>query len=456
MSHEIRTPMNAILGFSQLMLRDASLTPAQREHLQIIDRNGEHLLALINDVLEMSKIEARRIALRPAPFDLHAFVHDLDTMFASRARAKGLAFSVRGVSGLPAAALGDEGRLRQIFVNLIANAVKFTTSGSISVRLEAHDLRGDRWQLVGIVADTGPGIAPEEMKHLFKQFEQASAGRETGSGTGLGLSISRELARLMDGDITVSSRVGAGSEFRVSVPLGIVDQPLLRTTETDRRQVVGLAPGQPACRILVVDDIEDNRRLLATMLGDMGFQIREAADGAQAVEAFARWAPHAILMDLRMPVMDGNEATRRIRAMPGGAATRIICLTASVFTENREQMLAAGGDDFLSKPFHANQLVEKLGQLLGVRFDFAELRTDREAPDGTSAPAHAEPLPIHLVTALRQALDTADLDRALELIGLVGTHDAALAARLRTVAERFDYDGAVTLLARAPTRSEPE
>jgi len=460
MSHEIRTPMNAIIGFSRLMLRDTTLTPAQREHLSIIDRNGEHLLALINDILEMSKIEAHRIVLRPATFDLRSLVRDLQLMFGDRARAKGLEFAIElaGADTLPATVTGDEGRLRQILVNLVANAVKFTAAGRVTVRLQLSTPVGARWRLCARIEDTGPGIAPADMPRLFKQFEQAAAGRAAG-GTGLGLAISRELARLMGGDITAESRLGEGSEFELQVPLEFAEGPVLTQPREQRPAVLRLAPGQPVCRVLIVDDIEDNRRLLAEMLRAAGFDVREAFDGAQAIEEFDRWLPHAILMDVRMPVMDGNEATMRIRVRPGGRKVKIVSLSASVFAENREQMLAAGADDFVGKPFSEDVLLDKLGRMLGL--DYVRARSPASATDATAVPvadtatAPARPLPNHLVTSLRQALDAVDFDLALELIAMVATHDPYLASALRKRVEAFDYDGAITRLAVAAVESDP-
>jgi len=454
MSHEIRTPMNAILGFAQLMLRDRHTTAGQREHLAIIERNGAHLLALINDILEMSKIEAHRIVLQPVAFDLRLLARDLELMFTDRARARGLAFAVSVPAHLPEAVTGDESRLRQILVNLVANAVKFTARGHVHVRLELPAATPSGWRLRAQIEDTGPGIPAADLPRLFRQFEQAAAGRAAG-GTGLGLAISRELARLMEGDITVTSRPGQGSTFILEVPLGYAEGPVALQRSTPGGMTRRLAPGQPVPRVLVVDDIEDNRRLLDELLASVGFEVRDACDGAQAVEVFQDWQPHAILMDLRMPVMDGNEATMRIRALPRGRAVRIMSLSASAFSENREQMLAAGADDFLAKPFSDEVLLERLGRLLDVTFESTPITiAGAGSAPGPTPGAEKHPLPTHLVTALRQTLDAADLDHALELIDLVATHDADLARSLRKHIASFDYDRALAQLAHAPTYSE--
>ncbi len=325
MSHEIRTPMNAILGFSQLMLRDQDLNPQQKQYLGTINRSGEHLLALINDILEMSKIEAGRTTLNPTTFDLAGLLKDLEMMFRVRTDGKKLSFVVELIGAVPQYIVTDINKLRQVFINVLGNAVKFTERGGIGLRA-ARTARRPGTFLPGPflrveIEDTGPGISLDEQGKLFRHFEQTKTGQQAGTGTGLGLAISREFVRLMGGDITVSSQVGQGSVFVIHLPLKEGDAQALQP-KNQPRHVLRLQSGQAQCRVLIADDVEDNRELLVQILGPAGFEIRQATDGAQAVKEFEQWRPHLILMDFRMPVMDGHEAIRRIRAAQAARSSR--------------------------------------------------------------------------------------------------------------------------------------
>ena len=447
MSHEIRTPMNAILGFSQLMQRDPAVTPRQRQQIETINRSGEHLLALINDILEISKIEAGRVTLNPTAFDLHALLNDLEMMFRIRTDAKNLQFSVERIGEVPRFVVCDEGKLRQVLINLLGNAVKFTEKGGVILRVRARHEGAKGLCLLGEVEDTGPGIAAEDMGRLFHHFEQTQAGREAGSGTGLGLAISREFVRLMSGNISVTSEVGRGSLFRFDIALQEAD-PVAVVVKAESLRVTGLQPGQPQYRVLVADDKEDNRELLSQMLGPIGFQIRQVANGEDAVKEFETWGPSLILMDLRMPVMDGYEAIRRIRASVGGKDTRIIAVTASAFEETRQEVIADGADDFVSKPFRETELIEKIGRLLGAKYVYAEAASVAAEPEALEAltPESLAGLPNELVHQIREATVNADLDRMIQLIQLVATHDARTASGMRSLAERFDYQKLLDLI----------
>ena len=368
MSHEIHTPMNAILGFSQLMMRSAELPALQRRQLTTINRSGEHLMEILNDILEIARIESGRVALNVAPLDLHRLLDDLEAMFRPRVQAKDLRFHIERQGHVPPRVVGDETKLRQVFINLLGNAVKFTPGGgSIVLRLRAQPDGTDAWQLHAEVRDSGEGIAPEDLGHLFEPFFQAATGRQTAGGTGLGLAISRKFVRLMDGEISADSQPGVGSCFRFQVRVGRADAPGARTASAPAARVLHLKPGQPACRVLAVDDQPENRELIVQMLAPLGFEIRTAADGAEAVARCAEWLPQIVLMDLRMPVMDGYEATQRIRAAHG-AAVKLIVLSAFAFAEDGQRARAAGADAFLSKPFQENKLLDLIQQLVGVDY----------------------------------------------------------------------------------------
>ena len=439
MSHEIRTPMNAILGFSQLMLRDQDLTPRQSRFLGTINRSGEHLLALINDILEMSKIEAGRTTLNLSTFDLPVLLKDLEMMFRVRTEEKKLSFSVELIGDVPQYIVTDINKLRQVFINVLGNAVKFTEQGGIGVRV-----RADRQDAAGPflrveIEDTGPGISPDDQDKLFRQFEQTKTGQQAGTGTGLGLAISREFVRLMGGAITVTSQVDKGSVFAIQLPLKEGEAQAVLAKDKPR-QVLRLQPGQAQCRVLIADDIEDNRQLLAQLLAPVGFEVRLATNGEEAIQEFEQWRPHLILMDFRMPVMDGHEAIRRIRAMAAGKETKIIAVTASAMDENRQELIKIGADDFISKPFREVDLFQKIHTHVGVEYDYAEepapADPDETAADTTESLAG---LPRDLVRLMREAIIRADLDDLLEQIQKVEDLHPRLARTLRPLAEQFEY-----------------
>ena len=439
MSHEIRTPMNAILGFSQLLLRDQALSSQQNQYLGIINRSGEHLLAIINDILEMSKIEAGRTTLNLTTFDLPDLLNDLEMMFRVRTEGKKLSFVVELTGDVPRYIMTDINKLRQVFINVLGNAVKFTERGGIGLRVRADRRNGKGPCLRVEVEDTGPGISADEQTKLFRHFEQTTTGRQAGTGTGLGLAISREFVRLMGGDITVTSEVGKGTIFTIHLPLNesdvqafhFIDKPL---------PVLSLKPGQKTCRVLIADDVEDNRELLVQILKPVGFEVRLACDGQQAVKQFESWRPDLILMDVRMPVMDGREAIRRIRAATKGKAPTIIAVTASTMDENREELLAIGADDFIGKPFQEAELFRKIKTHLGVEFLYAE-KAIAAAPKAVAelTSESVASLPQDVIHRMRDAVIGADLDQLLAEIQEVEVRAPDIARGLRSLAEHFEY-----------------
>jgi signal transduction histidine kinase/CheY-like chemotaxis protein len=383
MSHELRTPLNAILGLSQLMHYDGPLTPDQEENLEIINRSGEHLLSLINDVLDMSKIEAGRVTLNERDFDLYELLKTIEDMFRLKAADRGIQLSVHYLCDLPPYIRGDEGKLRQVLINLLGNAVKFTQSGwimlSVGLANRVGGISGEPdytlsptpYTLNFAVEDTGPGIAPDELGQLFESFVQTSTGCESQQGTGLGLAISRKYVQLMGGeDLKVWSVVGEGTRFTFDIQVGL-SEPFTPQSQRSQR-VVGLQEGQPSYRILVVDDYQTNRQLLTKLLSPLGFEVREADNGKAAIVQWECWQPHLIWMDMQMPEMRGCEATRYIKSQPNGNRTVIIALTASVFEEERITVLAAGCDDFVRKPVADTLIFEKMAQHLGVQYCYAE------------------------------------------------------------------------------------
>jgi CheY-like chemotaxis protein len=321
----------------------------------------------------------------------------------------------------------------------LGNAVKFTEQGGIGVRVRAERTGATGPLLKVEIEDTGPGISPDDQDKLFRHFEQTKSGQQAGTGTGLGLAISREFVCLMGGEITVTSQVGKGSVFVIHLPLTEGEAQAVQAKDSSRH-VLKLQPGQPACRVLIADDIEDNRQLLAQLLSPVGFEIRLATNGAEAVQEFEQWRPHVILMDFRMPIMDGHEAIRRIRAMPGGADPKIIAVTASAMDENRQELMEIGADDFLSKPFREAELFQKIHTHAGVEYVYAEhpAGDDQEESSDLTSESLAG-WPHDVINPMREAVITADLDQLLTMIDAVELRDPRAAKGLRQLAESFQY-----------------
>lgn len=412
MSHELRTPLNAILGFSDLLLRDPNIPESQQETLSIIHKSGDHLLGLINDVLDITKIEAGRIGLEPAPFDLEGMILDITEMLRIRARRKGLQLLLDKSSGLPRYIVGDESKLRQILINLLSNAIKSTEQGIVTLHLGVKHNKAEH--LIIEVEDTGCGISEEDQSRIFEPFVQIGAqGKQ--QGTGLGLTITRQFAELMGGNISVVSTVGKGSTFRVEVIVQTARPEDVLQAAKPAGEVVGLKSGQASCRVLVADDQKDNQVLLSRLLESTGFEVCLAGDGAEAVEQFSRWQPHFIWMDRRMPVMDGIEATRRIRALPGGDKVRIAAVTASSFKDEDEQLIQAGFDAIVHKPFRPAQIFECMEQLLGVRYEYGKTLPARE-PHESAEEGNLNALPSDVRMALGKAAEALDLESARSIM----------------------------------------
>jgi two-component system, sensor histidine kinase and response regulator len=471
MSHELRTPLNAILGFTQLMERDPAATSRQRESLAIINRSGEHLLNLINDVLEMSKIEAGRIVLNSAPVNLHWLLETLQEMFKIRAQSKELSLQFDLAADLPHYVITDEGKLRQVIINLLSNAVKFTQTGSITLRATARQDNPQKsplaYTLFFEVEDTGRGIAPEEMDNLFQPFVQTSSGIETKEGTGLGLTISRQFISLMGGEIQVTSTVGKGSTFRFHIQVTLTDAPTIQAPTGVHGRVIKLAPDQPNYRVLVADDRPENCDLISQLLNAIGFETRTAANGQSAVEQWQQWHPHLIWMDMRMPVMDGYEATRQIRSIEAKLLTNqlpitnyplpitkttIIALTASAFEEQRSHILEVGCDDFVRKPFREQVIFDKIAEHLGVSYIYDQESDRLKAQKQTSlghqkiAASDLAEMSPEWIAELNQAAIEVDSDRILQLIEQIPATHTHLAAGLTDLVRRFCFDEILDLV----------
>ena len=440
MSHELRTPLNAILGFSQLMQRDQGLMVGQRENLAIIARNGEHLLAMINDVLEISRIEAGPAMLQEDAFDLHGLLEELEELFRPRAHERELLLLCERAEDLPRYVRTDGGKLRQVLINLLSNALRFTEKGGVTLRIE-HG--GGRLRFE--VEDTGIGIAPEELGTLFDPFVQTARGPSIQGGTGLGLAISQQFARALGGRIGVRSRVGEGSVFSFEIPIAEATGEEVQEP-APRRRAVGLEEGQPHYRLLVVDDQLENRLLVSRLLGPLGFEVREAVDGREGLEMWAEWRPQLIWMDMRMPVMDGYEATRQIKAAPGGDETAVVALTASAFEEDRRKVLETGCDGFIRKPFREEEIFAALEHHLGARFVYEEEEEEEARWEKEQLVEMLEPQAAGWRAELRKAASQADEETCLKLFEQICEKEPELTRALTGMVRSFSFDELIELI----------
>jgi signal transduction histidine kinase/CheY-like chemotaxis protein len=454
MSHELRTPLNAVLGFSHLMKDSPDATAGQKETLDIITRSGEHLLNLINNVLDIAKIESGRVELEESHLDLRQLVQEIKSLMHARAAGKGLSFDVDQSPDVPRYIAVDAGKLRQVLINLTGNAVKFTTAGGVILRaMAAKKESAERLRVRFEIEDTGPGIREEDRERIFYPFVQLGERPPAEAGTGLGLAISRQYVELMGGRIGVESERGKGSIFYLEMPVTVL--PAEAFLAPRRGRVLGLAEGQPRLRLLIAEDEPGNRLLLRRLLEPLGFELREAVNGEEAIAAFNEWRPHLIWMDIRMPVMDGLEATRRIKATDAGVQTRIVAVTAHALEVERNEILAAGCDDFIRKPYDYADILDALTKNLGVRFVYE----GEAAPAAVTAqltPTALSRLPEGMLNALEQALvriDTGAIGRAIEEIR---GHDASLGDALAAEARDLLYGHILRLFdaARAKARQE--
>ncbi|MEP6538758.1 MAG: PAS domain S-box protein, partial [Bryobacteraceae bacterium] len=451
MSHEIRTPMNAILGYAQLMTRDPGLGAEARSNLEVIGRSGEHLMTLLDGVLNMSKIEAGRIELHPVAFNLPNLLTDLEGMYRSKAEAKGLRFEMLVDGESVPYVRADEPKLRQMLMNLLGNAVKFTRTGQITLHIALNQRNDGRLWLSAIVKDTGAGIAAEDHEKVFELFSQTKSTPNTQEGTGLGLAISRRYARLMGGDVTVSSTPGKGSCFQFDIPIERGDARFAIRRSAPRR-VKRIRPGEEVPGILVVDDQFENRDWLLKLLANIGFPVQAAGDGEAAIEIWTVWNPGLILMDVHMPLMDGLEAMRRIKSHPRGKATVIVALTASAMEEDRQNSLQSGADDFLAKPCREDEMLEKIGTLLNIPYEYDATTQTVESSSASTGTGSLGELPMELLEELLGATTDGNkrlLDRLIQRVQEIGGKGCA--DELRHYADQYEYDALTRRLEEART-----
>jgi CheY-like chemotaxis protein/anti-sigma regulatory factor (Ser/Thr protein kinase) len=425
----------------------------------VIHNSGEHLLQLINEILDMSKIEAGHIQLNPSQFDLYHLLESIQGMFQLRASQKFLALTIEAQDEVPQYIEADEGKLRQVLMNLLSNAIKFTEQGGITVQVSLVDsATGDPSSsqslqqtslphLAIAVEDTGPGIASKDLETIFEAFVQTDLSNHNHTGTGLGLAISQKFVQMMGGQLQLESTVGQGSRFDFAIPITAVTPSAeeISSSSAMQRRIVSLAANQPDYRILVVDDRWESRQFLGELLKSVGFQVREAENGREAIQQWQQWHPHLIWMDMRMPEMNGYEATERIKAHLEGQATVIIALTASALENEKSVILSAGCDDFVRKPFRESLIFEKIAQYLGVEYSYEDASVRSNSLDVTSLLSESEmveslsQLSLPWRQALKDAVELADEEVILELVQELPPEQAALGKTLRQLVDDFQY-----------------
>lgn len=456
MSHELRTPLNAILGFSRLLEREASIPKPQMDQLKLIHNSGKHLLALIDDMLEMAKIEAGRVELNPQCMELVVFIREIAGTFHTRAAEQYLKFKVEQETPLPDYIRCDQGKLRQILFNLLASAIRNTPArGTISMRVSVQapqpTTATHQTMLRFDVAD-GSSSTPDQIEAIFEPFAQAGYQSGTQTGTGLGLAISRRNAQLMGGDITVETPTESGTVLTLTLPVQITDSVPKPEPKTAPR-VIGLAEGQPRYRVLVADDTDISRYLLEDLVETLGFKIQAVENGEQAVEQFFAWRPDLIFMDIRMPVLDGIAACKAIKMTPEGRKTPIIAVTAHTLEEKHQAIINAGFDDFVCKPFDENELFRKLAHHLKLKLIHEDHRTKKNETandDAHSQPAIGfETLPPETRTALEAAAVMLDLEQTRAVIETIRVHHGATADMLTKWLESFQF-GKIIAATRTP------
>ena len=435
MSHELRTPLNGILGFAQILKGDANLSEDQRSGLDVIHRSGEHLLTLINDILDLSKIEAQKLELSPTAFHFPEFLKTIVEIIKVRVDQAGLSFRYEFPDSLPTEVEGDEKRLRQVLLNLLGNAVKFTDAGQVTLSITADDTTDVPHTLRFHIEDTGIGIAPQHLKDIFLPFQQVADPNRQVEGTGLGLTITNKLVTLMGGTLEVQSTQGQGSCFWFTIPLPSIAQRAPAKTQ-DLRRIIGVKHGQK--RVLIIDDKWENRSVLAHMLKHKGLTIDEASNGQEGLEMATRHRPDVIFMDLVMPVMDGFAATRALRAMPEFADTVIIALSASVFDYSRQESLNVGCNEFLSKPIRELELLQALETHAGIEWEY-EVTTQ----DGHAAFDDMEVMPTPPLDVLQPLYELAikgqilEVRKQIDAIDQMGQQYAPFTQELRGFAQAF-------------------
>ncbi len=448
MSHELRTPLNAILGFTNLMIKASDTTNEQSKNLKIISNSGENLLNLINNVLDISKIEAGHMAREDIDVNLNQLLFEIESLMSVKVQEKGLCFKIEQSPDLPRNITIDSGKLRQILLNLIANAVKYTEKGDISLIVKVIEQKSSQLMRLRFeVEDSGIGIHKENREAIFTSFEQIGDQPATEAGTGLGLSICKQFVELMGGFIGVTSEPGKGSVFHFELPVNICTPSINAPIEMLHERVTGIADGQQQYRILIVEDKLENRLLLHKLIEPLGFDLSEAINGREAVKKYKQWHPHLIFMDIRMPVMNGLEATRQIREDSHGSKVKIIAITAHALEDERLEILEAGCDDFIRKPYRDIEIFEAFAKHLEIRFSYAKKKESTSEAKGISLnQEQLELIPSDLIDNLQEATELLHEKRCLKVAGMISEHNHELGECLRHMVVNYNYKEILTAL----------
>lgn len=448
MSHELRTPLNAILGFTNLLRKAPDATSEQKEKLTIVANSGENLLNLINNVLDISKIESGHMMREDADIDLLQLLHEIEALISVRVMAKNLSFDMELSADIPKGITVDPTKLRQVLTNLIANGIKYTEKGKVTLRVKI--VESESSQLLRLrfeVKDSGIGIRKEDQAIIFSPFEQIGDQPSTEAGTGLGLAICQQFVELMGGHIGVSSKPGQGSLFYFEIPVSACSISSKRSLFSHHQHVTGLVHGQPHYRLLIAEDKLENRLLLRSLLEPLGFNLREAVNGKEAVEQYKDWHPHLIWMDIRMPVMNGLEATRIIKENEEDNSIKIVALTAHALEEERLEILAAGCDDFIRKPYRDTEIFDALGKHLDVRFLYSKEEASATADQETTLDEEQlQKIPADLIEKLQEATLLLDNEQCLQVAGMISDHNHELGKQLRRMVEELQYKQILTIL----------
>lgn len=452
MSHELRSPLNAILGFAQLMNRSTLLSPEHQEQVKIILQSGEHLLNLINQLLDLAKIEAGKVTLNETNFNLYHLLQDLENMFSLKAKNQHLTLTFTYDKNVPELIFTDQIKLRQILINLLNNALKFTSEGGVDLTVSCDPFQSESIRLIFAIKDTGIGIEPEEINQLFEAFTQTQTGKEAVEGTGLGLSITQKFVQLMGGEIQVNSQVGIGTTFTFDIQAKSIENIDL-SHQLYPQQIIGLVPHHPLYKILIVDDKFSNRKLLFELLKPLGFQLKEAANGKEAVEIFQGWKPDLIFMDMIMPIMSGSEATKQIKSSSKGNHTVIIAVTASVLEEQTVQVLAMGCDDLIRKPFRDFHIFEMIKKHLGLEYIYRYEPTPNPFKPADFVLTHEsfKQMPSVWVEELYQASIDLDYDLVLDLIQEIPSEQVYLSQALTDLVCNYRIDEIFNLIQKTKT-----